>query len=216
MKAALMCEPSLSHADRLRYFRHGVRQLGRMRKISLVLLLFCGTHVLHAQDVVRYSVSRSEVIFVSDAPLERISASNSRSTGLIDIGARTFAVQIPILDFQGFNAPLQREHFNENYLETRTWPYASFQGRIIESIDLTIPGSHQVRAKGAFTIHGVEQERIVPCRIVVSEQGIRVTADLHVTLEDHKIRIPRVVQQKIAAVVQVKVDVLFTPGVIKP
>jgi len=186
-----------------------------MRDLILVLVVVLGAQCLHAQDRVLFSVLRSEVTFVSDAPLERISATNSRSSGLIDVGKRTFAVQIPISDFQGFNAPLQREHFNENYLETRVWPKASFQGRIIEAIDLAIPGTHQVRAKGAFTIHGVERERIVPCRVVVSEQGIRVTADLDVALEEHGIRIPRVVQQKIASIVQIKVDVLFTQGAIK-
>jgi hypothetical protein len=187
-----------------------------MRNLLVVLILILVVPVLHGQDRVRSSITRSEITFVSDAPLERITATNSRSTGLLDVGSRTFAVQIPVLEFQGFNAPLQREHFNENYLETRTWPNASFQGRIIEAIDLAVPGTHQVRAKGVFTIHGVGLERIVPCTLVISEQGIRVTADLDVALEDHGIRIPRVVQQKIAAVVQVKVDVVFTPEVGKP
>lgn len=164
---------------------------------------------LLAQDRSLLKLERSEITFVSDAPLERITATNKRSTGLLDATARTFAVRIPIVEFQGFNAPLQQEHFNENYLESRRFPYATFEGRIIESVDLDKPGEHYVRAKGRFTIHGVETERVIQCRVVVTDQVVRVTAEFEVTLGDHGIRIPRVVQQKLAAVAQVKVDALF-------
>lgn len=185
-----------------------------IRAILPFALLFSAS--LFAQERRLLSVQRAEVSFVSDAPMERIAASNSKATGLLDPAARQFAVKIPIADFEGFNSPLQREHFNENYMATATWPHATFQGRIIEAVDLTVPGEHSVRAKGAFTIRGVERERIVPCRVVVSNEGVRVTATLDVALEDHGIRIPRVVQQKIAAVVDVKVDALFKPSASKP
>lgn len=164
---------------------------------------------LRAQDRELLSVERSEVTFLSVAPLERISAVDGQCTGLIDPMARTFAVQVPIIDFQGFNSPLQKEHFNENYMEAHSWPNASFSGRIIETIDLKVPGTYMVRAKGTLKIHGVGQERIIPCKVVVTHAGVRITTDFEVALADHDIRIPRVVEQKIAPVIQVKVDLLF-------
>ncbi len=163
-----------------------------------------------------YRIARSTITFVSEAPLERITATNRAATGLLDVGERTFALRVPMVDFQGFNAPLQREHFNENYMGSRLWPNAVFKGRIIEAVDLTRPGTHAVRAKGSLTIRGVEHERIVPCDLVVNADGVRVTARFDVALSDHEIRIPRVVEQKIAAVVQVDADVLFQPGSATP
>lgn len=183
-----------------------------MRSLILVvcLSLACGAQ---AQEPLRYRLFRSLVAFVSDAPLERIVAENTESSGVLDLEARTFAVQVPVASFEGFNAPLQREHFNENYLVSASWPKASFVGRMIEPVDLIVPGKHTVRAKGELTIRGERRERIIPCDVVVTAEGIRVTGTFDVAVDEHAIRIPRVVQQKIAAVVQVKVDLLFKPGV---
>jgi len=182
-----------------------------MRQLHFLVFLLIGT-VLFAQDPVRWKLSRSFVGFTSDAPLERISAENTKSKGLLDLSARSFALQIPVVEFQGFNSPLQREHFNENYLASQEFPNATFTGRIIESVDLTVPGTHTVRAKGELIIHGKERERIIPCDLVVSRDGIRVTSTFVVALEEHSIRVPRVVQQKIASVISVTVDALFKPA----
>lgn len=179
-------------------------------RVSPLLCFLLLPVLLVAQSPQRCKLQRSVVSFVSDAPLERISAQNTRSTGLLDISARSFAVQVPVVEFQGFNSPLQREHFNENYMVSRTFPNATFAGRIIESIDLAAPGTHAVRAKGKLNIHGVEQERIIACKVVVAPEGIRITSTFDVAVDEHGIRVPRVVQQKIASVVQVTVDMLFT------
>jgi hypothetical protein len=182
------------------------------RELTLAILLGIIAMPLCGQKRVLLHVQRSEVTFVSDAPLERITATNTTCTGLVDPEKRTFAVQVPIAEFEGFNSPLQREHFNENYLESRAWPTATFSGRIIEDIDLDGPGTYPVRAKGSLKIHGVGQERIVPCTVVVAPDGVRITAQFDVALADHDIRIPRIVQQKISSVIQVKVDLLFKAG----
>jgi len=177
---------------------------------SLLFALVLLSLGISAQE--RWRVNKSLVSFVSDAPMEHIIAENTRSSGIIELETRSFAVQIPIKEFQGFNGPLQREHFNENYMASELYPHATFVGRIIESVSLVIPGTQEVRAKGKLTIHGVEKERIIPCKVVVAENGIRITTTFDVAVDEHGIRIPRVVQQKIAAVVTVKVDLLFEPG----
>jgi hypothetical protein len=179
-------------------------------------LLVCSIIItcLPAQD--RWKVQRSLIGFVSDAPMERIAAENTRSTGLLDRATRSFAVQVPMVEFTGFNSPLQREHFNENYMVSGVFPNATFVGRIIESVDMETPGTYEVRAKGKLAIHGVERERIIPCKVVVAADGIRVTANFDVALDEHDIRVPRVVQQKIASVIAVKVDALFKPAPATP
>lgn len=158
-----------------------------------------------------FRLRSTRIAFVSDAPMERIEASVNSASGLIDAAQRTFAVRIPVRDFQGFNSPLQREHFMENYMEVARFPYATFSGKIIEATDLRTNGTVQVRAKGTFAVHGVEVERIIPCTLQVSTEGVRITADFPVLLADHGIRIPKVVQQKLAPEVQVAVDLLFAP-----
>lgn len=179
-----------------------------MRVNGVLLLLMLPVSLL-AQEPLRWRMSRSLITFVSEAPLERITATNAKAAGVVELESRSFAVQVPVVEFQGFNAPLQREHFNENYMVSTTWPNITFAGRIIESIDLSVPGRYSARAKGELVVHGVTKERIVPCEVVVTSDGIRVTSSFDVALDEHGIRIPRVVQQKVAPVVNVKVDVLF-------
>ncbi|MDQ3100018.1 MAG: YceI family protein [Bacteroidota bacterium] len=175
--------------------------------LLVVALMIAGSAIAQERQLLR--LDRSVISFVSDAPLERISASNTQATGIIDPKARTFAVQIPMVEFEGFNSPLQREHFNENYMLSKKWPHATFKGKIIEDVDLTSSGEHTVRAKGEFTLKGVTKERIIPCKIVIGNDGIRATANFEVLLDEHDIRVPRVVQQKISSVVQVELDALF-------
>ena len=141
--------------------------------------------------------------------MERIAASTAHASGVLDASTRTFAMRVPMSSFEGFNSPLQREHFNENYLDSEDHPDAEFKGRIIEAVDLSRPGVYKVRAKGHLTLHGVERERIIPCELVVAADGVRVRSDFDVLLADHNIRVPGIVRQKIAPVVKVSVELLF-------
>ncbi len=180
-----------------------------MKYLFLILSIAHLTGAMAQRELLR--VEEGLVSFISDAPLETIQAENSKVTGLLDRAARTFAVQVLVVGFEGFNTPLQQEHFNENYLVSKTWPKATFQGRIIETVDLTKPGTYAVRAKGMLTIRGQAIERIVACRVVVQEQGLHISSIFEVVLDDHGIRIPRVVQQKIAATVKVVLELQFAP-----
>lgn len=143
--------------------------------------------------------------FTSDAPLELIAATSDELSGAIDVSENRFAFRIANKSFIGFNSQLQQEHFYENYIETDKYKFSSFQGKIIEKIDFSNPDPQQLRAKGSLSIHGVEQERIVKATLVVEEGKLVVLCQFTVPLEDHDIRIPNVVYQKIAKVIAVEV-----------
>ena len=61
-----------------------------------------------------YLTYSGEVKFKSDAPLELITAASNQLRGAIDTEKRTFAFSIEMNTFEGFNSPLQREHFKLN------------------------------------------------------------------------------------------------------
>src|SRR5437763_10372807 len=65
-----------------------------------------------------------EVKFVSQAPLETIKATSKKLTCVLDADKRTYAFSIAITSFDGFNSPLQKEHFNENYMDSSKIPSA--------------------------------------------------------------------------------------------
>ena len=132
-------------------------------------------------------------------------------SGVLDIEKRTLAFKVKVQGFQGFNSALQREHFNENYMESDGFPEATFTGKIIENVDLTVPGEHKVRVKGMLTIPGIGKERIIPGKLIVKNNGIDLACDFEVPLSDHDILIPRFVYQKIAEVIRVQVKATLTP-----
>jgi polyisoprenoid-binding protein YceI len=141
--------------------------------------------------------------------LETIEAVSENLKGVIDIEKRSFAFSVPIRSFEGFNNPLQKEHFNENYLESTIYPNATFAGKIIEDVDLSKDGKYTIRAKGKLNIHGVAQERILKSNVEVKGSSFTLNSDFTVLLEEHNISVPKIVYQKIAEEIQVKVQATF-------
>jgi len=180
-----------------------------MKTILLVLITVFQISTSLAQDI--YVVSKANVNFTSDAPLEMIEAESNKLTGILKISDRSFVFRVPIKSFEGFNSSLQRTHFNENYMESTKFPHTVFEGKIIEEIDFSTPGTYNIRAKGSFTSHGIKQERIIKCKLIIAPNKITVSSKFTVLLEDHNIKIPTVVSQKIAEEILINIELELVP-----
>jgi len=178
----------------------------------LVLLVWLSFPAFAQQEAgnILLSASNGEIRVKSDAPLELIEASSRQLKGVIDITGRSFSFSVNTRSIQGFNSPLQQEHFYENYMETSKYPVSTFKGKIIEQVDLSVDGNYQLRAKGLLNVHGVEQERIIKADVKVKGEIITVTSSFTVPLTDHNITIPKIVYQKIAEEILVTVTANFT------
>jgi polyisoprenoid-binding protein YceI len=174
-----------------------------MRLAYLFIIIAFWSVPGYAQKV--YQVRNAKVDFHSEAPKELISAETDELRGLVDLDKKAFAFRIGITSFVGFNSPLQREHFNENYMESNIFPEATFTGKIIEDVDLSKDGIYGIRAKGKLKIHGIEKERIIKSLVTVKNGNIQVRSSFTVLLSDHNIRIPRVVSEKLAPEISVSV-----------
>lgn len=142
--------------------------------------------------------------FFSEAPLEDIEAINKKALGAIDLEKGTVAVSMVMKDFH-FDKSLMEEHFNENYIESEKYPKASFKGKILDfaSLDFTQPGEFTAKAEGELEIHGVGKPLTSDVEFRVTEDKIEVSTFFQVALEDHKIKIPKIVIKNIAEVVDV-------------
>ncbi|MEJ0033826.1 MAG: YceI family protein [Bacteroidota bacterium] len=149
-------------------------------------------------------MQKSDMSFTSNAELELIKASSTEIQGIIDPATNQFAFSIPITSFKGFNSDLQRQHFNENYMESSKYPKASFTGKIIEQVNYSRDSVYTVRAKGELDIHGQKQTRIIKAKLSVNKNQLLIDADFNVPLADHNISIPRIVSQKIATEIDIK------------
>lgn len=156
-------------------------------------------------------MQKSRMSFTSNAELELITASTDQVQGLIDPASQEFAFMVDVSSFEGFNSRLQREHFNEKYMESDRYPKARFSGKIIEPVDFSTNGSHQVRAKGELEIHGQKQTRIIKSTLVIDNGIVRIESRFLVPLTDHNISIPSIVSQKIATEIEVEFEATLAP-----
>ncbi len=182
---------------------------------SVVLATVKLTVLLCATAVSLYSQGNTlleengKVTFLSEAPLELIKAKSDKLKGAIDKSQNTFAFAVDIHSFKGFNSHLQGEHFHENYMQTEKLPIASFSGKFIEQVDFTVNGTYTVRAKGMFSLHGIQKERIIKGVITVNNGSVDVDAVFTVKLEDHDIKVPKIVYEKIAEEIRVEISIRF-------
>jgi polyisoprenoid-binding protein YceI len=179
--------------------------------MKLCVTLLCWIVFVSLQQPVIFSSNNGKLSFKSEAPMELINASSNEMKGAIDISKNNFAFRIRIRSFEGFNSPLQKEHFNENYMESEKYPEATFSGKIIETVDFTKKGKYTIRAKGMLMVHGVELERIIKSEIEITLTGIKVSSGFSILLSDYNIPIPRVVKEKLANEIKVEVSTTLVP-----
>jgi hypothetical protein len=175
-----------------------------------VLFLFL-YHTANGQKLF-WICEHGHISFASEAPLEVINAQSHAVRGIVSPATKSFAFSLNINSFEGFNSDIQQTHFLENYLEWKKYPQATFTGKLIEDIPFDTPGTYTVRAKGILNIHGISKERIIRGTIIVKKDGGHIETEFSIPVSDHGITIPRIVQQKIADDIQVKVNMDFTLG----
>lgn len=168
-----------------------------------VILVLLQVGVLYSQ---RYTVKEGVVDFFSDATLEDISAENHKIQSLFNSETGEIAFRIRISDFR-FDRKLMQEHFNEKYMESEKYPYATFSGTLQE-FNPDTPGEQRVTATGKLTIHGVSQDVSIPGTLKKNGEGLEMNSNFMVKLEDYNITIPQLLWQNIAE--QVKVTIRLT------
>lgn len=154
-----------------------------------------------------------QAAFISDAPLEIIKAESEELTGIVDLSNMNFAFKINIASFEGFNSALQKEHFNEHYLETQQYPDATFLGKILLEEDCVKNCEVKAVCKGKLNIHGITQIVTIPVLYKLNENTLHITGQFKILLSDYNIKIPRIVQAKISPEIDVNVEIemLYQP-----
>ena len=148
-----------------------------------------------------FTTNNATLSFVSDAPLEVIKATSAELQGALEIEKKTFAFKVYMKSFNGFNSPLQKEHFFENYMEVNRYPLAVFKGKIIEEF---VKSQKKYRAKGMLNLHGVTKEVIIDVWLTISENNVDFDSKFKVSLADFEIELPMIVHQKIAEVIDLQ------------
>ncbi len=169
--------------------------------ISICLFQLLFSQLIFSQ---KYSSSGSEIGFFSEAPLEKIQATNKEGKSVLNASTKEIAFAVAIRGFH-FEKPLMEEHFNENYLESDKFKTATFKAKINEDIDFKKDGVYDATSTGKMNIHGVEKDYTIPGKITIKGGKIAIDSKFRVKVADHKIDIPQLVIKNIAEEVEVTV-----------
>jgi polyisoprenoid-binding protein YceI len=176
-------------------------------KYLITIIMLAASWMVQAQIVISHQAKLS---FFSEAPVENIKAESKSGLSALNLSTKTIYFKVPMRSFE-FRKSLMQEHFNENYMESSKYPFAEFNGKIKEQIDLTKDGIYPVTVQGDLNIHGVLKNYMVKAELNVKGGIISANSTFPVKLADHKIEIPRLVIMNIAEVVQVTVSAQYTP-----
>ena len=170
-------------------------------KSKITILLFLITISFFAQE--KYYTKSGTIEFESSvASFEEVKASNSKVTAILkDDG--TFASLALTKAFR-FKIALMEEHFNENYMESNTFPKATFSGKIANfSIDQLDSSEKEFTINGKLTVRGISKNIEVRSQIKKIDNKISIQSKFTVKPEDFGIEIPQIVRNKIAKMVDV-------------
>lgn len=175
-----------------------------MRFVLLFVLLLAGA-MGYAQ---KYKSTESKIYFFSSAPIEDIEATNTEASSVMDLETGNIVFSVPVKQFV-FAKSLMKEHFNENYLESKEYPKIVFIGKM--SATHFQEEENQVSIIGEMNLHGVKKEIEVEGILVYSKKKITTHAEFLVKLTDYKIKIPKAVFFNIAEEIAITVDFIYEP-----
>ena len=179
-----------------------------MKKIFLlgITAIFCFTSFVW-RSTGTYTIQSSSVSFLSSANFEKIKGASTELKGTVDVQKHTFSFALPSCSFQGFINAQQKKHYCDKFVEGAKYPELGFKGKIIEDIDLAVPGTYKVRGKGMLLLHGIEKERIIDTQVIVKDGLISIDSKFSIPLEDHGIKISKMNSLAISRIVDVAVKI---------
>ena len=179
-------------------------------KKALVILFFALIH-LSGFTQSTYFTRNGLIYFCSHTSVIDIDANNHQVASFLDIetGKIQFAVLIKSFKFALATA---KEHFNESYMESDKFPKAIFKGEIlnIDSLDLNVDGIWPIHVKGDVTIRGITKNIEVPGILSIEKSKINAKSEFELFISDFNISVPKIVENRVAKTVQVKVEMNYT------
>ena len=136
---------------------------------------------------------------------EPVEATNKSTSVVLKTDTGEIAALLLVKAFQ-FRVALMQEHFNENYMDSDSYPKATFKG-VIKDFDFSqINSKKEYIIKGKLTVRGVDKEIETKAKLSNTGNQIILTSNFSVTPQDFNIKIPSIVKEKIAKTINVSLN----------
>lgn len=153
-----------------------------------------------------YKTSSGNITFVSETEFEKFSAVNNQVTAAISSQGKV-QFKAPVNSFD-FEKKLMQTHFQENYMESATFPNGVFKGQIedLKSFNLAKSGTYSVSVKGTLEIHGVTKEVVIPGKIVVDGDQVTLKSNFAISCAEYGVKIPKNNVNQISDIIKISVS----------
>jgi len=173
-----------------------------MKNRILIFWILLISSQLFSQE--RYLTKEGYISFFSHSLVEDIKADNYQVLSIIDKKTGEIAIQLLMKSFM-FKKALMQEHFNQSYVESYTYPKATFKGFIINLKELDNQNG-ALEIKGILSIHGKEKEISIKANVQILKDQINLSGNFMVEVADFDIKIPIVVRNNIAKTIKITFD----------
>ncbi|CAN1486674.1 Lipid/polyisoprenoid-binding, YceI-like [Flavobacteriaceae bacterium] len=170
-----------------------------------VLFFFC-----NAFSQNKIATNSGTIFFEASLPaFEEVKANNNNVSCVVNTTTGEISSLAFISEFQ-FKMAMMEEHFNANYLESSKYPKATFKGNI-HGFNLAIIGNvpKDFILTGKLSMHGKSKNISTIARIQKTQSGLQIATNFKVNTSDFGIKIPKIVQYKIAETVTIKANFEF-------
>jgi len=161
----------------------------------------------------KYMTRTGYIRFFSHTSMEDIEGKNNQVTSIMDAETGEMVFKVLMKSFQ-FQKALMQEHFNEKYVESDKFPNADFLKAKIKDWkpNMLKEGKPvEVTVDGELTIHGVTKKITEKGTIELKPDGkVIAKSQMKVRPEDYGIKIPSLVRENIAEVIDVFIEMEYT------
>jgi len=178
--------------------------INKMKNILLSAIVFVAT-MTFAQDKMTTKIGK--ITFEASVPaFEEVKAKNEGVTCVLNPKTGEIASLALMKGFR-FKIALMEEHFNENYVESDSYPKAVFKGKI-ENFDVKdlSTTAKDFTMKGKLDLHGKSKDIIAVAKIKKTDSGIEIKSEFNVNASDFDIDIPSVVKSKVSNKINIKTE----------
>ena len=159
----------------------------------------------------KYLTKNGKVSFLSTTPLEDIKGDNNKVSSVLDSKSGDMVIEVLIRSFS-FKKALLEEHFNENYMESTTYPKSKCIGKIddLAAIKFAKDGTYKSTVSGKLTIKDKTNDVKTMGTFTVKAGKLKAEAVFKIKLADYNVKIKAVVKDKIAQEIEIAVDLDYT------
>lgn len=178
----------------------------------VLILLAINVFVYSLQAQERYIDKSGYLKFeASEKLIEPVEATNDVVTAVLNADNGEFASLALVTGFR-FKNSLMEEHFNENYIESETYPKAIFKGKLL-GFDLSSLSNtpKEFEVDGKLELHGKEKQVKTVVSLHQLDGAIVMKGSFAVAPSDFDIEIPSIVKNKIAKQVNVFLNFNLKP-----